>query len=200
MEIDLSQMLKKGTGKSLVKDNCEINREENHIYFYTEVERESSKELIDMIKEAEDFCLKTKRSTNVKNMYIYLHINSFGGCIFSAFNVIDYMECCKIPIHTIIEGSTASAGTLISIFGKKRYIRPNAYMLIHELSSECWGKMNEIEEQYKHLKSMMVKIKGMYEKKTSIPKRTLSQILKKDIWLESEKCLEYGLVQYYWKE
>ena len=47
------------------------------------------------------------------------------------------MESCSISIYTVIEGYTASAGTLISVYGRKRFIRKNTYMLIHQLSSEC---------------------------------------------------------------
>ena len=123
-----------------------IKCEMNHVYFYSEVDRDSSYELINCLKEAEDNCVNLGHSTNIKDVHIpiYLHINSLGGCIFSALNVIDHIRSSKFEVHTIIEGSTASAGTLISVAGVKRYIRPNAYMLIHQLSSGCWGKMAEI--------------------------------------------------------
>jgi ATP-dependent Clp protease protease subunit len=133
-------------------------------------------------------------------MPIYLHINSFGGCIFSALNAIDYIQASKVPVHTIIEGSTASAGTLISICGTKRYMRPNAHMLIHQLSSECWGKMAEIEDQYSNLKGLMVRIKSLYKKNTGIPEKELRKLLKKDLWLDSEKCVEYSLVDKIWNK
>jgi ATP-dependent Clp protease protease subunit len=133
-------------------------------------------------------------------MPIYLHINSFGGCIFSAFNAIDYIQASRVPVHTIIEGSTASAGTLISICGTKRYMRPNAHMLIHQLSSECWGKMAEIEDQYNNLKGLMVRIRTLYKNNTSIPDKELRKLLKKDLWLTSDKCIEYNLVDRLWKK
>ena len=122
-------------------------------------------------------------------MPIYLHINSSGGCIFSAFNAIDYIEASRVPVYTIIEGATASAGTLISICGKRRYIRPNAHMLIHQLSSECWGKMSEIQDEF---------IKSHYKKHTSIPEKELRKLLKHDLWLHSDMCIDYGLVDKKW--
>ena len=81
---------------------------------------------------------------------------------------IDVIQNSKISVHTIIEGATASAGTLISVVGKKRYIRPNAYMLIHQLSSSCWGKMNEIEDEFKNLQSIMKRIKDIYKENANI--------------------------------
>ena len=171
-----------------------IKRDNNHVYFYSEVDRSSIQHLIELLIEAEKYCLEMKHSLRVKKIPIYLHINSFGGCIFSAFNAIDYMESCSIPIYTVIEGSTASAGTLISVCGRKRFIRKNAYMLIHQLSSECWGKMAEIEDSYKNLKGLMSKIRTHYKEYTSIPKDELKVMLKHDLWLNSDKCMEYGLV------
>jgi len=183
---------------AMCKPSSSVKIEENHIFFYTEVNRESIKELNDALMETELYCIQQKRRLNLKKLPIYLHINSFGGCIFSAFNAIDHIQACTIPIYTIIEGSTASAGTLISVFGKKRYIRPNAHMLIHQLSSACWGKMSEIEDEYKNLKGLMVRIKSIYKNNTTIPKDKLRKLLKHDLWLNSDESIEYGLVDELW--
>ena len=69
---------------ALVDDKTTIKCEGNHIYFYAEVERDSTYQLIECLKEAEEFCVNVCNSTNIENMQIYLHINSYGGCIFSA--------------------------------------------------------------------------------------------------------------------
>jgi len=184
--------------ESLMKQSHPIRVEMNHIYFYSEVDRDSIRELMEGLREAEAYCLRTKRQMNLKKVPIYLHINSYGGCIFSALNAIDYIEACNVPVYTIIEGSTASAGTLISVCGKKRFIRPNAHMLIHQLSSECWGKMSEIEDEVSNLKALMVKLKSIYKEHTSIPKNELKRLLKHDLWLNAEQSLEYGLVDELW--
>ena len=183
---------------ALVDDKITIKCEGNHIYFYAEVDRDSTYQLIECLKEAEEFCVNICNSTNIENMPIYLHINSYGGCLFSALNVIDYILSSKYPVYTIVEGSVASAGTLMSVVGVKRFIRPNAHMLIHQLSSECWGKMNEIEDEFINLKELMGKIKKIYKKHTTIPKKDLKGILKRDLWLNSNKCLEFGLVDELW--
>ena len=184
--------------EQLINSSTPIRVEKNHIYFYSEVDRDSIRELIERLREAEEFCLNTKRQMNLKKVPIYLHINSYGGCIFSALNAIDYIQASSVPIYTIIEGSTASAGTLISVCGKKRFIRPNAHMLIHQLSSECWGKMSEIEDEVANLKAITVKLKSIYKEHTTIPKNELKRILKHDLWLNSEQCIEYGLVDELW--
>ena len=179
-------------------DNTKIEKDNNHIYFHSEVDRDSIFELSMLIKEAEEECILTSFKLNIPEVPIYLHINSFGGSVFAAFAAIDVINASKVPIYTIIEGASASAGTLMSIVGKKRFIRPNAHMLIHQLSSSCWGKMSEIEDEFKNLQDLMVKIKDFYKENTKIPKKELNELLKHDLWLNADKCLKYGLVDELW--
>jgi ATP-dependent Clp protease protease subunit len=73
-------------------------------------------------------------------------------------------------------------------------------MLIHQLSSECWGKMSEIEDEVSNLKALMVKLKSVYKEHTGIPKNELKRLLKHDLWLNSEQSIEYGLVDEVWTE
>jgi ATP-dependent protease ClpP protease subunit len=174
-------------------DSSNISRENNHIYFYSEIDRNTIFKLIGFIREAEEYCILNSYKLNV-DIPIYLHINSNGGIISDAFAAIDVILSCRVPVYSIIEGATASAGTLISIICKKRFIRPNAYMLIHQLSSELWGKMSEIEDEYKNLKETMKKIIKLYVKNSNILKKDLKKMLKHDLWLNSSKCIELGLV------
>lgn len=187
----LANLTKKGNDDKITRDN-------NHIYFHSEVDRESIFQLTSLINEAEEENVFTSFKLNIGPIPIYLHINSYGGSIYAAFAAIDVIESCKVPIYTIIEGATASAGTLISVFGKKRFIRPRAHMLIHQLSSSCWGKMHEIEDEYKNLTELMEKITKIYREKTSIPKKELTELLKHDLWLDADKSIKYGLVDEKW--
>ena len=171
-----------------------VTRDINHIYFHSEVDRDSIFDLCALINEAEEENLFTSYKMRIDPIPIYLHINSYGGSIFAAFAAIDCINACKVPIYTIIEGAVASAGTLISVFGKKRYIRPYAYMLIHQLSSGFWGKMSEIEDEHKNLSELTDRILSIYRDNTKIPKKELQELLKHDLWLNVEKALKYGLV------
>jgi ATP-dependent protease ClpP protease subunit len=179
-------------------DSSNITRENNHIYFYSEIDRNTIFKLLVFIREAEEYCLLNSYKLNI-DIPIYLHINSKGGYVSDTYAAIDTIMSCRVPLYSIIEGSTASAGTLISIVCKKRYIRPNAYMLIHQLSSEIWGKMSEIEDEFKNLQETMKKIKNIYIKNSKILKKDLKKMLKHDLWLNANTCIEYGLVDELWK-
>jgi ATP-dependent protease ClpP protease subunit len=53
----------------------------------------------------------------------------------------------KSRLHDV-EGYVASAGTLIAIVGTKRFMQPNAYMHIHELTCGVWDKMSYITDTF----------------------------------------------------
>ena len=179
-------------------DDNDITRENNHIYFYSEVNRHTIFTLVKHIREATEYSVVTSLKLSIAEIPIYLHINSNGGLLFDAFAAVDAIKSCPISIYSIIEGATASAGTLISVVCKKRYIRPNAHMLIHQLSSSLGGKMNEIEDEFKNLTGISDKMKKLYGENSKLSKKVLIDLLKQDIWLNSDKALEYGLVDELW--
>lgn len=127
-------------------------------------------------------------------MPIYLHLTTNGGQIHAAFSVIDCMLNLGVPVYTVVDGFVASAGTLISICGTRRFMLPNAYMLIHELRSEFWGKMTDIEEEIKNLKKTMEHVAGLYTKHTRLTMTQLEKILKRDAIWNAEECKQKGLV------
>ena len=201
----LSEPMSKSTDKNANKraeeddeetdeeDDKKIYKENNHIYFYSEIDRNSISKLNTLLRQAEEYCIVTSLRLRVDEIPIYLHIYSNGGYVHSAFAAIDVIKGCRVPVYSIIEGATASAGTLISVVCKKRFIRPTAYMLIHQLSSECWCKMREITDVYKNLTNMMTKITNIYTEYSNLTPKKLEKLLKHDLWLDSKKSIKYGL-------
>ena len=175
-------------------DEIKIYRELNHIYFYSEIDRNTVSKLNILLREAEEYCIITALKLRIDFVPIYLHIYSNGGYIYAAFSTIDVINSSKVPVYSIIEGATASAGTLISIVCKKRYIRPTAYMLIHQLTSEIWGKMDAIIDEYKNLSQLMKRITDIYSEYSSLTTNKLNKLLKHDLWLDAKKSIKYGLV------
>merc|ERR1711978_169649 len=98
----------------------------------------------------------------------------------------------------IVEGATASAGTLMSVVGEKRYIRPTASMLVHELSSWFGGKLSRLTDDFKNTTQMHESIKKIYREHTKLEATDMDDILKRDLWWMAEKCLEVGLVDEVW--
>jgi len=168
---------------------------DNNIYFQDDIDYDTVSELCREMREMRSRLLQMSRDYNITAPPIRLHLTTNGGMVHAALSAIDCIsEMEGIEVHTIVDGYVASAGTLISVCGDKRFMKRNAIMLIHELRSEVWGKMSEIEDEMKNLKKMSEVIKDIYSEKTALRRVDLARILKKDINWEAEECLEKGLV------
>jgi len=180
-----------------------VTRIGKHIYFKAGVSKDSVGVLNDYIvninrefKKLQD----ANPSVEMTPKPIILHINSFGGSVFAGFWAVDIIKQSKIPVDTVVEGAVASCGTIMSVVGRKRYIRPTASMLIHQLSSWFGGKMTEIDDNYQNLEQMMKTIKQIYGEHTKMSEEQLDEFLKHDVWWMKEKCLSVGLVDEIWED
>ena len=180
--------------------NTYITTTFNHIYFNNDISPETVFELNKELRDVDNTISVTIATMDIERPPIYLHITTDGGVIHSAFSVIDCMNSLISPVYTVIDGYVASAGTLISVNGKKRYMCENGYMLIHELRGGMWGKMTEMDDEYINLKRIMKHILKMYDEKTKIKKKDLEGILKKDMIWDIEECINKGLVDEVYKK
>ena len=172
-----------------------IKSTDNSISFYGGVDIITAGELNRLLTEVD------VRLQNTKNILgsdykptIHLRIRSDGGGLFEGLAVLDRIRTLKSDLYTYVEGGAASAATLISIAGKKRYIGKNSLMLIHQLSAGNYGNFQQLEDHQENYRRLMNIIKGVYKQYTKLPMKTLEEILKRDLWLTPEECLKYGMV------
>lgn len=180
--------------KSIFKNSGSVFSKNNRIYFYDSVDKHTITELIKLLGDIEEEHLDYATKNKFNPAPIYLHINSFGGHVFQAFNAVDYIERMRVPVYTVIDGCAASAATIISVVGKKRFIGKYSFMLVHQLSSSFWGKLDKIEDEVENLRKLMNTIKNIYKKHTKMDKKKLDGILFKDLWWSSDECISQGLV------
>jgi ATP-dependent Clp protease protease subunit len=201
-ESDEPQEIKKKPMLNCSPSITNVEIQGNHIYFYSSVNSNSvyklNKIIQDECRKMEDFKAKNPLIKSIEYNPIYLFIQSFGGYLLPTFSAIDTIINSPIPIYTVIDGYAASAGTLMSVVGKKRFIKPNSYMLIHQLTSSCGGKMNEIIDDFENCNLHMDHIKRIYADRTKIPEDEIDEILSHDKWWASETCISYGLVDDYY--
>lgn len=175
-------------------DSNIVETTHNRIYFYSGVTRPKILKLNKSIFNLNVSMLSKTTPLEYDPPPIKLHINSYGGSVFAGLAAVDYIKNSKIPIHTIIDGCAASAATLMSCVGHRRFMHRNSCMLIHQLSGAMWGKFQEMKDDFENSEMLMEKIKKIYKENTKIPKKELDNILNHDLWWEAEKCLEFGLV------
>lgn len=184
--------------------SCKINNVHsinNHVYFHSQVNKKSIEMLIDEINKINNRLEILERNKLIDSIIpnpIYLHITSYGGSLLHCFKAVDVIKRSKVPIHTVIEGYAASSGSLMAVSGKKRYMGAYASQLIHQMSSMCHGKYNEIEDDYKNCKMWMDHIVQIYVDNSKMNRQQVIEQLKHDSWWNSDKCLDNGLVDELW--
>ena len=127
---------------------------------------------------------------------IHLHIHSPGGSVFAGLSIVDTIKRCETPIYTHVEGSAASAATLLACSGEKgfRTIGPSGYMLVHQPHIEWFGKLDDFRDEVENQKELYEKIVEIYLDNTNFKRKQLEKLLEHELWLNSEKCIKYGLV------
>lgn len=171
---------------------------ENHIWFNCDVNKSTANRLIRIIYEKNEHFEKLKNGLSgigkLDPYPLILHINSYGGDLLEILPVVDIINKSDIPIYTIVEGCAASAATLMSVAGEKRYMTENSVMLIHQLRGGMWGKMDELEDEHKNCTMLMKQIKKIYKKHSNLTEKQLNEFLKHDVLWNSETCLKHGLI------
>lgn len=127
--------------------------------------------------------------------HIDLIIQSKGGSLLPALGLADWIINSEIPIYTWISGYAASAATLLSCVGAKRFMTRHSVMLLHQLSMGIeHSKFEQIEDQYKNGAILMQLIKQIYLEHSTMGSEELDDILSHDYWLNSTQAKNFGLI------
>ena len=182
----------------------DVFTDKNHIYFKTDVTKKSIDKLamqIDALNAKFDMMkFKHSKMGNFDPNPIYLHITTNGGDLLSGFFGYDKIKASKYPIHTIIEGSVASAGSLLSIAGSHRYMSPNSHILIHQLRTGIIGTYEELVDEKKNCNQFMNKLIDIYHNNCNgkMNKKKIKDILKKDIYWNYQTAFKNGIIDDEW--
>jgi len=166
----------------------------NNIYFYGAVSESSTLQLKTKLQELDTHLQTMAIHYKIDVPPIHLHIQSYGGNLLHTFYIVDLIKTLKTPVYTYIDGFAASAATLMSVSGKRRFMTESSVMLVHQLSSGASGKFEEIKNEYSNLVEFMEIIKKTYLNRGNISSENLDDLLKQDLWLNSAKSLEYGFI------
>ena len=116
-----------------------------------EVELKKSPVIIRVNKFNEDaakkFANEIAAAHNTGQPVIPVVIDSYGGQVYSLMSMIGAIKNSEIPVATIVEGKAMSCGAILFSFGEegRRFIDPNATVMIHDVSSMAWGKVEEVK-------------------------------------------------------
>ena len=127
---------------------------------------------------------------------IMLYINSPGGSISSGFAIYDTMRYIKCDVSTICMGMAASMGAFLLSSGTKgkRYVLPNAEVMIHQPLGGAQGQATEILIAADHIKKCRQRINSILAENTGRSIEEITRDTERDNWLTAEEALNYGLV------
>lgn len=117
------------------------------VYFYGEVNSETCFEWQDSLRSA----VRAVRGTTVP---VHLHIQSFGGDLLPLFSVLDCINDMNHPLWTFMDGYAASAESVLSVYGQKRFMTSRSIALFHELRASPSGPLSEIENEMRLARGM----------------------------------------------
>ena len=114
-------------------------------------------------ESAAKFQLEVAQAHNTGQGIIPIIIDSYGGQVYSLMTMISAIKHSEVPIATIIEGKAMSCGAVLFTFGAQghRYMDPDATLMIHDVSSMDWGKVEELKAGAKEADRLNDKIYKM---------------------------------------
>lgn len=133
---------------------------------------------------------------SLNNDDISLYINSPGGSITAGMAIFDTMNFIKSDVSTICVGMAASMAAFLLVSGEigKRYILPNAEVMIHQPLGGVQGQATEIKIAAERILKLKKKLNDILSKKTGKSIETINTDTERDYFMDSYEALNYGIV------
>lgn len=130
------------------------------------------------------------------NKEIQLIINSPGGYVTSGFAILDTMKGISSPISTVCTGLAASMASIILSAGTKsrRFILPNAKVMIHQPSGGASGPASDIEIQMEEIIKTKKLSAEILADNCGQSFETIMKDINRDHWMSAEESVKYGIV------
>ncbi|WP_448004888.1 ATP-dependent Clp protease proteolytic subunit [Agromyces bauzanensis] len=129
---------------------------------------------------------------------IYLYVNSPGGSITAGMAIYDTMQFVPNDIVTVGIGMAASMGQLLLTAGTKgkRYITPNARVLLHQPHGGFGGTASDIQTQAQLILDMKRRLAEITAAQTGKTVEQINADGDRDRWFNAQEALEYGFVDH----
>lgn len=127
---------------------------------------------------------------------IWLYVNSPGGSVTSGLSIVDTMNHIKPDVATVCTGMAASMGSILLSQGAKgkRFILPNAEVMIHQPWGGAQGQASDIEITARHILKTRDRLNKMLAKSTGQKLAQIEKDTDRDFFMDAEESKKYGLV------
>lgn len=126
---------------------------------------------------------------------IQLYINSPGGSVYDGLAIYDTMQYIKPDVQTIGIGLQASMGAFLLSAGAKgkRFVLPNARVMIHQPSSGTQGKVTDQEISLREALEIKERLATIMSENTGQKLDKIKADMERDFWMSAEAAVKYGL-------
>lgn len=124
-----------------------------------------------------------------------LLIFSYGGDLDQANFMCDLIESSRIPIITVATGVAMSAGFLIFLAGKRRYVFQHTQLLVHEGSASFSGTAEQIKQAQENYQRQLEQMRAYIISHTDIDAETFDRNRTKDWYLSVDEIKKYNLAK-----
>lgn len=132
---------------------------------------------------------------------IQLYINSPGGSVSAALAMYDTMQHVKPDVATICVGLAASAAAVLLSAGakNKRFILPNAEVMIHQPWGGTEGQASDIAITAKHILKTRENLNKILSRNTGKPLAQVEKDTDRDFYMSADEAKKYGIVDEIYK-
>jgi ATP-dependent Clp protease protease subunit len=151
---------------------------------------------------ARDFTTLMMKAQNTGQPVAPVIIDSYGGQVYSLMSMVSDIRHSRIPVATIVQGKAMSCGALLFSFGTEgyRYMDPDATLMIHDVSSMSWGKVEEIKASAEETSRLNKKVYQMMAKNCGKRKNYFLDIIHEkghaDWFLEFDDAKKHNLANH----
>ncbi|MFA5751179.1 MAG: ATP-dependent Clp protease proteolytic subunit [Candidatus Paceibacterota bacterium] len=127
---------------------------------------------------------------------ISFYINSPGGSVTSTLAIVDTINHIRPDVATFCVGIAASGAAIILSSGKKgkRYILPNAEVMIHQPLGGVEGQATDIAITAKHILKTRDNLNKMLAKNTGRPFSQIEKDVERDFFMDADEAKKYGII------
>lgn len=127
---------------------------------------------------------------------IQFYINSPGGSVSAGLAIYDTMRYVKCDVSTICVGMAASMGSFLVAAGEsgKRFMLPNAEIMIHQVMGEVGGQATDIEISAKHILKLKERMTKLFALHTGQPYAKVEKDTERDFFMSPEEAKTYGII------
>lgn len=127
---------------------------------------------------------------------IHFYINSPGGSVSAGMAIYDTMNFVKCDVSTVCIGMCASMGAFLLSAGEKgkRFITPNAEVMIHQPSSGAQGQVSDIQIRAEWLLKSKQRLNELLAAHTGQPIDVIERDTDRDNFMSAQEAIAYGIV------